>query len=344
MKKINSIILLAFSLVFLLTACVSEEDMKALDPNSDEMIIFEVPAGSTAKRVAKDLKTEGLIKSNAAFVFYLKDNNLSEKLKAGKYELSSSMDIAAIAKKITDGDVYTETVKVLIPEGYEFNMIADKLVESMNIDKDKFIELANTYDFKQKFMEYLPEYDANSGVKYRLEGYLFPATYTFKKSATELDILNAMLDRFDKEITDEYYKKLENNEFDLAQTITLASIIEREGASYDEFPKIAGVFMNRVEKGMLFQSCATVQYIIEERKPRLSSSDIKIDSPYNTYKYAGLPPSPIACPGSVAIKSAFNPEQHDYYYFVVSGNNDGHHIFSKTLAEHNKAVKKALGN
>ncbi len=340
MKKIK-LLMLSLSCMFLLASCV-KEDYSALDPNSMETKVVEVPAGSTAKSVAKMLKDEELIKSSGSFILYLKKNELTDQLKAGKYEISKSMDIKTIAEKMTQGDVFTNTVSILIPEGYEFNMIADTLVEELGIDKEKFIELANHHKFEQKFMEYVPDYEPNTGVKYRLEGYLFPATYTFKKDATELEILNAMLDRFEVEMKDEYYKKLENSPLDFYETIVLASIIEREGASHEEFPIISGVFMNRVNDGMLFQSCATVQYVIEERKPVLTNYDISIDNPYNTYKYAGLPPSPIASPGAEAIKAAFYPENHDYYYFVVSGKNDGKHTFSKTLEEHERAKQENL--
>ncbi len=330
------------AIVLLFTACVNENDYTAVDPNSTEKQIVEIPMGSTAKSIGKILEDEGLIKSRGSFVYYLKQNNMVDQLKAGKYELSKAMDIKTITSKMANGEVFTNTVDILIPEGFEVSMIADTLHEELGIDKEKFIKLANTHKFEQKFIQFVPEYDANSGVKCRLEGYLFPATYTFNRDVTELDILNTMLDRFDAEITDEYYNVLENSKLDFAETITLASIIEREGADHEEFPTISGVFMNRVDADMLFQSCATVQYIIEERKPVLLNEDIAIDNPYNTYKYAGLPPSPIACPGAVAIKAAFYPETHDYYYFVVSGKNDGKHTFSRTLDEHERAKAENL--
>ncbi len=342
-KSIASLV--SFLLVLLvLVGCMQKADYTAVDAESSEKIIVEIPMGSTAKAVAKILEKEALVHNASSFVSYLKENAMADQLKAGKYELSKSMDVATIAGKICNGEVFTNTVDILIPEGYEFNMIADKLVEELNIDKEKMTDLANHHNFEQKFMQYVPSYDENSGVKCRLEGYLFPATYTFKRDVTELEILNAMLDRFDSEITEEYYKSLENSPLDFAETITLASIVEREGASHEEFPTISGVFMNRVHDGMLFQSCATVQYVINERKAVLSNKDITIESPYNTYKYQGLPPSPIACPGAVAIKAAFYPEKHDYYYFVVSGKNDGKHTFSRTLAEHNRAKSQNLGN
>ncbi len=342
MKKSSKLLLTVLAVILLFTACVNENDFTAIDPNATESVVVEIPMGSTAKSIGKILEDEGLVRNMGTFVYYLKQNDMVDQLKAGKYEFSKAMDVQAIADKMANGEVFTNSVDILIPEGYEVAMIAEKLDEELGIDKEEFIELANTHKFEQKFMQYVPEYDKNSGVKCRLEGYLFPATYTFNRDVTELEILNTMLDRFDAEITDEYYKMLENSKLDFAETITLASIIEREGADHEEFPTISGVFMNRVDADMLFQSCATVQYIIEERKPVLLNEDIAIDNPFNTYKYAGLPPSPIACPGAVAIKAAFYPEEHDYYYFVVSGRNDGKHTFSRTLEEHERAKVENL--
>lgn len=344
MKKTNLCLTLLLLFAILLSACGGEIDGSAIDPSATRTLVVEVPMGSTATSVGELLESEGLVRNKRDFVNYLKQNEMVDQLKAGKYELSKAMDLPTIAKKMTDGDVFTDTVTIVIPEGFEFTMILDTLVENMGIDRETFIELANHHKFQQKFMQYVPEYDPSTGVKYRLEGYLFPATYSFKRDASELEILNAMLDRFEQEIGEEYYEVLKTSPLDFHQTVILASIIEREGADHEEFPRISGVFMNRVGDNMLFQSCATVQYVIQERKPVLTNYDITVDSPFNTYAHAGLPPGPIASPGSVAIKAAFFPEEHDYYFFVVSGKNDGKHTFSRTLEEHEAAKLQNLGD
>lgn len=334
---------LVFFVAFFLASCVGEVDTSAVDPSSAESVVLEVPVGSTAKSVGELLEREGIVRKKSDFVTYLKREGLTDKLMAGKYEFSKSMDLAKIAEKLVKGEIYSDTVEVLIPEGYEFSMIVDLLHEKTAIDRERFIQLANEAKFDQKFMQYVSDFDPSKGAKYRLEGFLFPAKYTFRRGADEREILNAMLDRFDQEITEEYYEALRKSPLNFEQIISLASIVEREGADHDEFSRIAGVFMNRHRKGMLFQSCATVQYIIEERKPVLSNKEIAIDNPYNTYLYPGLPPSPIACPGAVAIRAAFFPEEHDYFYFVVSGKDDGKHTFSKTFAEHEAARIRNMG-
>lgn len=340
MKKLF-LIMSFLMLISVLGACVSEESLEAVDPNSVEKVIFEIPEGSSAKDVSNLLKEAGLIKSSGSFIYYLKQEKISDQIKAGKYELGKSMDVETIAKKITSGEVFIDTVSILIPEGYEFRMIVDKLVDEMGLSKEKLIDLAENHEFNYKFLE-------NKGSeKYRLEGFLFPATYSFEKKADELEVLTAMLDKFDSEFKEEYYTRTKELGLTVKELITMASIVEREGASLEEFPKIAGVFYNRVRDNIKFQSCATVQYILEERKENLLDSDTEIDNPYNTYKNFGLPPGPISSPGLNAIKAALYPEEHDYYYFVVSGDNDGKHIFSKTLEEHEAAATEAfkkLGN
>lgn len=337
MKKFLLVVAVILS-VAMLASCVKEEDLAAVDPNSTEKIMLEVPSGSTAGDISKILEAKGLINSRGAFLYYLKKEKLSDQLKAGEYKLSKSMDIATISEVLSKGEVFSETVTVLIPEGYEFRMIVDKLVSELGIDRDKFIELANTHAFDYRFLKDLPEKGAT---KFRLEGYLFPATYTFEKGVSELEILTAMLDKFDSEFKDEYYAKASELGMSINEIVTMASIVEREGASLEEFPRIAGVFYNRRKDSMLFQSCATVQYVLEERKENLLYSDLENESPYNTYKNLGLPPGPIASPGAAALNAAINPEKNDYYFFVVSGNSDGKHVFSKTLDEHEAAKAEA---
>lgn len=337
MKKIILISFLTILSVFFVSCNISEQGL-AVDANDESYVDFEIYSGNTTKTIAKNLEEAGLIRSQWAFKEIVKENNFDGKLQAGKYKLSKSMDLSEIVKILGKGKVYIETTKVVIPEGYEFNMIVSKLVEQGLIDEEKFKQLANEYDFKYRFL---------SGINNktnRLEGYLFPATYNFEKGIDELGILKIMLDKFDSVFKDEYYDRADELGMSVNEIVTLASIIEREGAKSDEFPIISGVFHNRLKDRMLLQSCATVQYVIGERKPVLSNKDIKIESPFNTYKYEGLPPYPIASPGEMALKAALYPEDTQYYYFVVSGKGDNRHIFSKTLKEHEKAIREGIGS
>lgn len=174
----------------------------------------------------------------------------------------------------------------------------------------------------------------------RLEGYLFPDTYKVTATTTEREIIDMMLARFAREATPEFRQKAQKLGLTLHQAVILASIVEREAKVDKERPKVAAVFLNRMKKGWKLESCATVQYALGQPKARLLNKDLQIDSPYNTYKYSGLPPTPIASPGRASLQAAVNPANVDYLFFVVS--QDGRHVFSRTLAEHNRAKAKYI--
>lgn len=328
-------------MVVALTGCDVAQYQGAVDPEATELILFTVPSGATTKSIASGLLEAGLIQNDWSFVQTVKTAGYDGKLKAGDYQLSKAMDQNEMASILASGKAYVETVKVVIPEGYEFTMIADKLSEAGLIDKAVFTDLAENHPFDYRFLE------GDRTYQHRLEGFLFPATYEFKKGATELEILTQMLNAFDRVFTEDMYKKTEALGFSVNELVTLASIVERESRVAEEFPIIASVFHNRLKETQKLESCATIQYLLGERKERLLFKDLEIESPFNTYKNVGLPPGPIASPGALALESALNPAQTDYLYFVVSGDNDGKHQFSKTYQEHLKAKERAdkkLGN
>ena len=231
-------------------------------------------------------------------------------------------------------------LKVIIPEGYTFNQIADKLEKASLISKDKFASVASKEKFDYKFLKDIPNREK------KLEGYLFPDTYIFDVKAGEKAIIDRMLARFDEIFKPEYYDKAKALGLSVDDVIILASLIEREAKEYEERRLISGVFYNRLKSKdpahKKLQSCATIQYILLNRtgevKPKLTEADTKIEDPYNTYLHEGLPPGPICCPGKESIEAALEPEATDYYYFVSKG--DGTHEFSKTLSQHQAAVKK----
>ncbi len=325
MKKITLFILIAL----LLTSCSMKDKTLAVDPEDSDMMLIEIKAGSSGKAIASLLKEKDLIRSERAFKNLAKELKKDSKMKAGTYKLSRSMDAETIINKLASGDVYEETIKFTIPEGFELKDIEKRLTENKIVQKAEFDKaLTKTYDYK--FLE---------GVD-TLEGYLFPDTYIMKLDYTSEDIVNKMLLRFDQIFKPEYYDRAKELGMSINEVITLASIIEREAMSDEEFKIVSSVFHNRIKKEMKLQSCATVQYILGERKARLTFDDIAIESPFNTYINAGLPPSPIANPGEKAIIAALYPEDTEYFYFVAKNDGSGKHVFSKTLAEHNKAKEE----
>lgn len=332
MKKYK-IAIAIFIIIVVVLIIQYNEDLRPISTENDkEVIKVELPLGSSVKGISEQLKQQGVIKNSLSFRLYSKLEGINGKYKAGIYYLDTGMGIKEIAEILQHGKGYNEVVRFTIPEGYEVRMIIDKLVELGIGNKDKFYEVINNHTYDYDFLESIPE-NATP-----LEGYLFPDTYEIFRSASEEDIIRKMLDRFNSVFTDEYKERTAELNMTINDIITLASIIEREAKADKERRVVSSVFHNRLEINMLLGSCATVQYILKERKDVLLNKDLEIESPYNTYKHPGLPPGPIASPGMKSIEAALYPDDTDYLYFVAEKN--GTHYFSKTLDEHLRAQKR----
>lgn len=295
----------------------------------ENSITIQIQEGMGSAAVSEQLKESGAIKYSLAFRIQSKLGGYDGQYKPGNITITNGMSYGDILNALVKSD--RDKVKVVIPEGYEAKEIATALHDAGLPAADNFMNVLDPslYDFK--FLENIPEREN------KLEGYLFPATYEIPFTYTSEQVVELMLKAFDSMFTDEYYARAAELGMTVDDVITMASIVERETNSDSERAKVAGVFYNRINSGMKLQSCATVQYILGERKPVLSITDTQIDSPYNTYKYAGLPIGPIANPGEECIKAALYPETTDAYYFCLS--KSGEHIFSKTYDEHVKAME-----
>lgn len=299
-------------------------------------ISFEIPSGSTSIQIAKILKDNGLIRDELVFRIALKKKNAETSLKAGFYTLSTAMSVDDIIDSLSKGGKNSNVVKFTIPEGYELKDMAKKLSDEGLVNADRFLSLVSDKgNFEDKF-PFLKE--LNTGQS--LEGYLFPSTYEIYFGSTEEEIIEKMLSKFQRVYDEVIIKDMENVQMTLNEIVTLASIIEREAKRDDERDLISGVFHNRLRINMPLQSCATVQYILGERKENLTQEDIKIDSIYNTYIHNGLPPTPIASPGEKSLIAAVNPADVEYLYFRAKEDGSGGHTFSVTYEEHLKADPK----
>ncbi len=334
MKKIILVLILMVTLS-LMSGCASvlEKYNGPVDESDTSTFVVTVTPGSSTTGIANLLYEEGLIQNVNAFKAKVKLLEVDGQMKAGDYMLSPSMSAETIINKLVDGEIFVETNKFTIPEGYEIRQIVDKLVEQGIVDRDVFMDVLENHPFDYAFLEGVDR-------SKKLEGYLFPDTYEVLKSADEVAIVDRMLKRFGEVFKPEYYDRATELGMTVDEVVTLASIIEREARVAEEFEIVSSVFHNRMEIGMALQSCATVQYILQERKPVLSYADTEIEDPYNTYINAGLTPSPIASPGELAIKSALYPAETNYLYFVTTEKNDGTHYFNETLAGHNRDAKK----
>lgn len=306
--------------------------MEVDNPKAVQVII---PTATTTTAIADILHEKGLIKNTLIFRLQVKDKGVGASLKAGEYTLSTDMDLETIIINLIKGVKNRETTRFTIPEGFEIRQTADKLSEEGIVNKDKFLELVNN---KANFQEEYP-FLMELGENQSLEGFLFPSTYEIYLDSTEEEIIGKMLSEFEKIYNKKIKGRLEEVNLSLNEAITLASIVEREGKVDEERPLMSAVFHNRINQGMMLQSCATVQYILGERKENLTNEDTATPSPFNTYIHAGLPPAPIASPGEASLVAAVNPADVDYLFFVLTGD-DGTHTFNKTYDGHLKAKPK----
>ncbi len=329
MKKLLAIV----GVLIIVALIIFNGKTKAIDKDNPVEVSLNIPEQSSVKNIIDILDENNLIKSKFVFKVKLKQTGQSSNLKAGNYTLTTGMNMNQIIDKLVEGPD-KEVVKFTIPEGYEIRQIADRLSDLELVDREEFISLTNDKsNFEEKF-DFLKQLNDGQG----LEGFLYPATYEVFQNEGAESIINRMLSAFENIYNKEIKEYLAKNELDLNELITLSSIIEREGKLDRERPIMASVFYNRMEKNMKLQSCATVQYILGERKAVLSTKDTRTPSLYNTYLHYGLPPAPIASPGEVSILAAIYPDDTDYLFFVLTGE-DGSHTFTKTFEEHRSHKK-----
>jgi len=290
--------------------------------------IVDFAKGSSLKKLADGLEQEGVIGSSTLFSLYARFSGVSARVQAGTYQFSDAMTPPQILRKLVAGDVFAKLFAV--PEGYSIFQLAEMLDSRGYFKKEPFLSECRN-----------PQLLKELGIKgVTVEGYLYPSTYNLLKITDPADLLRQMVGQFSK-VYDERFAPLENSSgLTRSQIITLASIVEKEAVVPQEKPLIASVFFNRLKKRMPLQSDPTAVYGTRAFGGKVSGSDVRRDSAYNTYLINGLPPGPIGSPGAGAIEAVLKPATTGYYYFVAK--NDGSHHFSADLAEHNRAVRTYL--
>ena len=299
----------------------------------DENIVVKVEKGDSLNSVFDNLSSKGIIKNKYIIKYYLRKNNLVKGIKTGNYKIKKDITLEKFVKVLIDGTSDSDTITVTIPEGYDIEHIANILDSKSVIKKEEFIKSCEKYA--------LPNYIKKvKGRKYSLEGFLFPDTYKFQKNMKGEEIIDAMISRFEyvmDEIQNNKGIVIDNEKID--DIITIASIVEKEARASEEREKIASVFYNRLDKKMKLQSCATVLYALGKHKDKLYLNDLKVESPYNTYKVDGLPIGPICSPGKESIESSINTPKSEYLYFVLQKN--GRHFFTNNYNKFLEAKKNA---
>jgi len=288
-------------------------------PSGQTFVLLK--SGSTTRRIANELKAAGAIRSERAFLIW---HFLHRKrsLKAGEYLFEKPASLIEVHNRLARGDIYTHTV--VIPEGFTMFDIAQAIEQAGLGSKDDFLKVARSDT--DLIRDISP--DATS-----LEGYLFPDTYEFTRTQSLHDIASAMVHHFRQVATAIGLTS------DVPRTVIMASIVEKETAVPDERTMVASVYYNRLTKRMALDADPSVIYaelLANTYQGELHHDDMSTKSPYNTYRYAGLPPGPIANPGRSSLEAAMHPAVSDYLYFVSDGN--GHHRFARSLEEHNRNV------
>jgi UPF0755 protein len=323
-------LLLAFFLIatasFLLLSMIFLNYVESPVEFIDRYVAVEIPPGASFHDVTDILRKKGLIRYKEAFYLLALLKKAPERIKAGEYEIISSMSPGDILDKLLEGKV--KGYRVPIPEGFTLRQIAARLAANSLADEKRFVDSA--YD---------EELLSSLGIEGEsVEGYLFPDTYVLSRSMGEEKIIRFMVTQLRRKITFKMSERMSEIGLSMREVLTLASIIEKEGGSVEEKPLISAVFHNRLKRGMKLQSDPTVIYDIEDFDGNITRGHLMRKTPYNTYIIRGLPPGPICNPGMDAIIAALYPAPVNYLYFV-SKNNGAHH-FSSNLLDHNKAVIK----
>lgn len=326
MKKIISgrRLLLVFAIAIMIAIGLGGWALSPLIPPADSSLTIK--SGSSLIQVANQLAAKKIIRSALVFRLLARLQDRDAAIQAGVYNFSASSTPAALLDRLVAGDVVQ--IMITIPEGFTLQQIAERLAENRVADRTRLLAAAHDSALLNEL----------GIVAQNLEGYLYPETYRFVPGISEPDLLRMMVAQFNQQFS-RLHKSLKG-ELPLAkhQLVTLASIIQKETGLEEEMPLISAVFHNRLNRNIPLQTDPTVIYGIKNFNGNLTRKDLQRPSAYNTYLNRGLPPGPIANPGFKALLAAARPADSHYLYFVARG--DSSHQFSKTLKEHNRAVRK----
>lgn len=347
-KVVRKIVLIVSMIIFLLIGVVIgggyfyiQSAMKPVDPDNKQEKTVTIPIGSSVTGIGEILEKKGIIKDAKVFKYYVKFKNEADFM-AGKYKLTPAMTIPEIISNLKTGKVLQEVAfKITIPEGKQLKQIADIIAEKTNRSHEEVFAQLNDPAFVKSLMGKYPDLLTNEilnkDILYPLEGYLFPATYSFYEEEPSVEkVIIEMLDKT-KSVLSEFDTQMSEQNVSPHKLLTMASLIEEEATEKADRETIASVFYNRIQAGMPLQTDPTVLYAKGKHKERVLYEDLEVDSPYNTYKNKGIPPGPIASAGTMSIDATLNPKETDFLFFLATA--EGDVIFTKTLNEHNQ--KKA---
>jgi UPF0755 protein len=290
-----------------------------------EPIRINVPPGASFGQVTDSLAAHDIVSVPALFKVYARMQNAAGRIQPGTYAFRRGASWSGILEDLTGGSVLT--ARVVVPEAWDLRGIAPRIAEAMGFDADSVMYVLTDTATVTRFNVPGPT----------MEGYLYPATYTFPLAMSLDSVIGRMVASYRRVWTEERRQQAESMNMTEREVVTMASIVEKEARRREEMPRISGVYHNRLRRNWRLEADPTVQYALGEHQARLlyAHIDETADNPYNTYRNFGLPPGPIGSPSGLGIDAALNPEQHDFMFFVARP--DGFHIFTRTLPEHNRA-------
>lgn len=343
--SVVAIIIVLLVIVAVVGYSYFKSGLKPLAPNSNKRIEIKIPVGSTSKQIGSILEEKNVVKSGFVFDYYVKSKKIAN-FKAGYYALEPSMTLNQIAQRLQKGGASEplNSGRVLIREGVTAETIGQAIEKNTRFKKVDFLKLLNDDKFinelRAKYPDLLTSAVSAKKVRYRLEGYLYPATYSVTKKITLKQLIEEMVAKSDQELKP-YYAEIKKQKKSVQWVLTLASLVEREGENAADRAKIAGVFENRLDQKMRLQSDISVLYALNKHKEVVTYKDLEVDSPYNLYKNQGVGPGPFNNPSVASVKAVLEPQDKnkEYIYFYAD-TKTGKVYFSETYAQHQQTIAK----
>ena len=315
----------------------------AADKGNHEEVIVDIPNGTGGSQIIEILDEQGFIKNKFCAKVHMKLGGYNS-LQANSYVFTKNMSLKEILDAINTGDFnYLSKNAITIIEGSTVPMAAEAIAEKMPFTKEEILNKWSDTAYLNTLIDeywFLTDEILQSGIMFPLEGYIYPETYFVTDKEPTIESITVMfLDKANEELT---ARKAKIDEYGMSvhELLSLASVVQNESLFEEDIPKIAGVFVNRLEEGMPLQSDITVLYALQEKRVDVTYADLEVDSPYNTYKYAGIPIGPVCGVAGYALDATLDYEESNYLYFFAT--KDGKVLYSKTLAEHEKTVNENL--
>lgn len=314
------IMLVCIAVVVLAVTQIGRNWLVPANANDTQIVEVEIPEGTPVSTMGDILEEQGLIRSSSAFSLLVRVQGAAANLQAGVHDLSPSMTMPEIVAALQEGAEEAGMLKVTVNEGLTVDQIAEVVADSTSYSAEDFLNLMSNQEFLAQLVQQYPiltdSYN-NPNVRYVLEGYLFPATYDVAQGETLESLVTQMVDKTN-EVLSKYQADIDASSYSLQDIMSIASLVEKEGQTTEDRKLIAGVFYNRLKQGMPIQSDISVLYALGTHKEMVTYDDLEVDSPYNLYTNAGLPPGPMNSPSEDAIAAALEPTDNDYLYFYAN--------------------------